>query len=131
MARLSANLWQGRRAIAFRIAQVPSARTSPASSTTGGSRKGGASRWTRLWTRIGGVAFWRHVGDDVLATEEFAAVDYPQPGGLLCHDLDQLLASPSGVQDAQHLVVGRRSARRPAGEQAAHKRPRVGAASLR
>src|SRR6266545_6417723 len=53
--------------------------------------KGGESMDTAL-NAIGGVAFWPHVDLDVLATQEFAAVDYPQPGGLLWHDLDQLLA---------------------------------------
>jgi arginase len=47
---------------------------------------------------IGRVAFWLHIDLDVLATEDFAAVDYPQPGGLRWNELDQLvtvaLASP-------------------------------------
>jgi arginase len=47
---------------------------------------------------IGEVAFWLHIDLDVLATEDFAAVDYPQPGGLRWDELDQLvtvaLASP-------------------------------------
>jgi arginase len=41
---------------------------------------------------IGGVAFWLHIDLDVLATEDFAAVDYPQPGGLHWEELDQLVA---------------------------------------
>jgi arginase len=40
---------------------------------------------------IGGVAFWLHVDLDVLASENFAAVDYPQPGGLRWNDLDELV----------------------------------------
>jgi arginase len=41
---------------------------------------------------IGEVAFWLHIDLDVLATEDFAAVDYPQPGGLCWNELDQLVA---------------------------------------
>jgi arginase len=48
---------------------------------------------------IDAVAFWLHVDLDVLTTEDFAAVDYPQPGGLSWDELDQLaalaLASPA------------------------------------
>jgi arginase len=40
----------------------------------------------------GGVAFWLHIDLDVLATEDFAAVDYPQPGGLHWSELDELVA---------------------------------------
>jgi arginase len=41
---------------------------------------------------IGDVAFWLHVDLDVLATEDFAAVDYPQPGGLRWTDLDAIVS---------------------------------------
>ena len=41
---------------------------------------------------IGEAAFWLHVDLDVLATEAFAAVDYPQPGGLTWHELDSAVA---------------------------------------
>ena len=37
------------------------------------------------------VPFWLHIDLDVLATEDFAAVDYPQPGGLRWNELDQLV----------------------------------------
>jgi arginase len=40
---------------------------------------------------IGGVAFWLHIDLDVLGSEDFAAVDYPQPGGLRWSDLDALV----------------------------------------
>lgn len=48
---------------------------------------------------IGDVAFWLHIDLDVLASEDFGAVDYPQPGGLRWDELDQLagvaFASPN------------------------------------
>jgi arginase len=37
-------------------------------------------------------AVWLHIDLDVLATDALAAVDYPQPGGLEWHELDQLAA---------------------------------------
>ena len=37
-------------------------------------------------------SFWLHVDLDVLATDAFAAVDYPQTGGLEWFELDQLTA---------------------------------------
>jgi len=37
--------------------------------------------------------WWLHVDLDVLATEELAAVDYQQPGGLTWHQLDMITAS--------------------------------------
>jgi arginase len=40
---------------------------------------------------IGSVAFWLHIDLDVLASEDFAAVDYPQPGGLGWDELDRLV----------------------------------------
>jgi arginase len=61
------------------------------------ARGGGQSMQAAL-EAIGGVAFWLHVDLDVLASEDFAAADYPQPGGLRWNDLDELvevaLASP-------------------------------------
>jgi arginase len=38
-------------------------------------------------------AFWLHVDLDVLSTEELAAVDYPQPGGLTWQELHEIAAS--------------------------------------
>jgi arginase len=38
-------------------------------------------------------AFWLHVDLDVLSTAEFAAVDYPQPGGLTWRELLQIGAA--------------------------------------
>lgn len=38
-------------------------------------------------------AFWLHVDLDVLRTEDLAAVDYPQPGGLTWHELLEIGAS--------------------------------------
>lgn len=38
-------------------------------------------------------AFWLHVDLDVLSSEAFAAVDYPQPGGLPWDQLDRLALS--------------------------------------
>lgn len=35
-------------------------------------------------------AFWLHLDLDVLRTEELAAVDYPQPGGLTWHELSEI-----------------------------------------
>jgi arginase len=45
---------------------------------------------------IGEVAFWLHIDLDVLTTEDFAAVDYPQPGGLRWNELDQLVTVALG-----------------------------------
>jgi len=39
---------------------------------------------------LAGEAFWVHVDLDVLASDAFAAVDYPQPGGLGWEELDRL-----------------------------------------
>jgi arginase len=41
---------------------------------------------------IGGpaAAFWLHLDLDVLSTEQFAAVDYPQPGGLTWRELHEI-----------------------------------------
>jgi arginase len=41
---------------------------------------------------VGRVPFWVHIDLDVLATEEFGSVDYPQPGGLSWSELDELVA---------------------------------------
>lgn len=41
----------------------------------------------------GAPAFWLHLDLDVLATDELAAVDYPQPGGLTWPELRELGAS--------------------------------------
>ena len=38
-------------------------------------------------------AFWLHVDLDVLSSFAFAAVDYPQPGGLAWDTLDRLTAA--------------------------------------
>jgi arginase len=43
---------------------------------------GGAAAVAAALDAIGEVAFWLHVDLDVLATTSFAAVDYPQAGGL-------------------------------------------------
>lgn len=53
---------------------------------------GGERSMTAALDAIGGVAFWLHVDLDALATEDFAAVDYPQPGGLHWDELDELVA---------------------------------------
>src|SRR5262245_8894487 len=39
---------------------------------------------------IAATTFWLHVDLDVLSTQSFAAVDYPQPGGLDCEQLHRL-----------------------------------------
>jgi arginase len=54
---------------------------------------GGDQSMTAALDAISGVAFWLHVDLDVLATADFAAVDYPQPGGLHWDDLDRLVAA--------------------------------------
>lgn len=36
------------------------------------------------------AAFWLHLDLDVLSTEQFAAVDYPQPGGLTWRELHEI-----------------------------------------
>lgn len=52
---------------------------------------GGEQSMSAALDAIGGLAFWLHVDLDVLASEDFAAVDYPQPGGLRWDELDQLV----------------------------------------
>ena len=54
---------------------------------------GGDQSMTAALDAISGVAFWLHVDLDVLATADFPAVDYPQPGGLHWDDLDRLVAA--------------------------------------
>ena len=49
---------------------------------------GGAATAAAALEAIGDVAFWLHVDLDVLATRAFAAVDYPQPGGITWSELD-------------------------------------------
>ena len=58
-----------------------------------------AARLAAALHAIGGVAFWLHVDLDVLAAQEFAAVDHPQPGGLRWHELDQLVAAALASPD--------------------------------
>lgn len=53
---------------------------------------GGEASMTAALDAIGDAAFWLHVDLDVLATADFAAVDYPQPGGLHWDELDQMVA---------------------------------------
>ncbi|MBA3331685.1 MAG: arginase family protein [Actinobacteria bacterium] len=43
--------------------------------------------------RLGAPAFWLHLDLDVLRSEELAAVDYPQPGGLTWQELREVGAS--------------------------------------
>jgi arginase len=42
---------------------------------------------------IGNVAFWLHADLDVLTSEDFTAIDYPQPGGLRWDELDRLVGA--------------------------------------
>ena len=42
---------------------------------------------------LGAPAFWLHLDLDVLRTEELAAVDYPQPGGLKWQELGEIGAA--------------------------------------
>uniref|UniRef100_UPI0018E44432 arginase family protein n=1 Tax=Geodermatophilus chilensis TaxID=2035835 RepID=UPI0018E44432 len=56
--------------------------------------RGGEASMTAAMDGISGVAFWLHVDLDVVATEDFVAVDYPQPGGLHWDELDQMVAVP-------------------------------------
>jgi arginase len=50
-------------------------------------------------------AFWLHIDLDVLATEEFSAVDYPQPEGLGWRELDQLAAAGTADPRCQGVSV--------------------------
>jgi arginase len=52
---------------------------------------GGAQSMAAALDAIGYAAFWLHVDLDVLSSEDFAAVDYPQPGGLTWGELDELV----------------------------------------
>jgi arginase len=55
--------------------------------------KGGEQSMAAALAAIGHVPFWLHVDLDVLATADFAAVDYQQAGGLRWHELEQLVAA--------------------------------------
>jgi hypothetical protein len=47
-------------------------------------------------------AFWLHIDLDVLATDELAAVDYRQPGGLTWQELRQIAVA--ALPDARWLA---------------------------
>jgi arginase len=49
--------------------------------------------------------FWLHIDLDVLATEAFSAVDYPQPGGLGWSELDRLAATGAADPRCQGVSV--------------------------
>jgi arginase len=50
-------------------------------------------------------SFWLHVDLDVLSSQAFAAVDYPQPGGLEWDELDRLAAAAAGSPLCSGLSV--------------------------
>lgn len=50
-------------------------------------------------------SFWLHIDLDVLATEAFSAVDYPQPGGLGWSELDRLAATGAADPRCQGVSV--------------------------
>jgi arginase len=50
-------------------------------------------------------AFWLHIDLDVLATDAFSAVDYPQPAGLGWPELDQLAAAATADRRCQGVSV--------------------------
>jgi arginase len=54
---------------------------------------------------IAADTFWLHIDLDVLATDAFAAVDYPQPAGLGWRELDQLAATAAGDPRCQGASV--------------------------
>jgi arginase len=60
---------------------------------------------TQALDAIVAESFWLHVDLDVLATEEFSAVDYPQPGGLGWNDLEKLAATGAADPRCQGLSV--------------------------
>jgi arginase len=49
--------------------------------------------------------FWLHIDLDVLATDAFGAVDYPQPGGIDWGELDQLAATAVGAEGCRGVSV--------------------------
>jgi arginase len=49
--------------------------------------------------------FWLHIDLDVLATDAFSAVDYPQPAGLGWHELEQLAAAAAADPRCQGVSV--------------------------
>ena len=51
-------------------------------------------------------AFWLHVDLDVLRSEAFAAVDYPQPGGLRWDQLDRLALAAASDPRCRGVSIG-------------------------
>jgi arginase len=50
-------------------------------------------------------AFWLHIDLDVLSTDSFGAVDYPQPGGLAWDELDRLAATTASAPGCRGMSV--------------------------
>jgi arginase len=57
---------------------------------------------------IGGpaAAFWLHLDLDVLSTEQFAAVDYPQPGGLTWQELQEIAVTALSAERCAGASIG-------------------------
>jgi arginase len=66
---------------------------------------GGGAAMTAALDAIGGVAFWLHIDLDVLATADFPAVDYPQPGGLSWDELDRMVAVALADEHCRGLSI--------------------------
>jgi arginase len=54
---------------------------------------------------IAADAYWLHIDLDVLATDAFDAVDYPQPGGLEWEELDRLAATAASESRCRGVSV--------------------------
>jgi arginase len=54
----------------------------------------------------GAPAFWLHIDLDVLRTDDFPAVDYPQPGGLAWHELLEIASRALGAPGCFGCSVG-------------------------
>jgi arginase len=84
------------------------------------SGSGATAQMAAALERLTAEAFWLHVDLDVLSSDAFPAVDYPQPGGLDWDTLALLVASATGDPRCRGASVviynpdldpGRRSAR--------------------
>ena len=60
---------------------------------------------TQALDAIVAETFWLHIDLDVLAAEEFSAVDYPQSGGLGWSELEKLAATGAADPRCQGMSV--------------------------
>jgi arginase len=70
-----------------------------------GMLRSGGNPVDRAVKSLGADRFWLHIDLDVLASDAFGAVDYPQPGGLDWAELDLLAATAAGASGCRGVSV--------------------------